>query len=101
MDKKDKDSKGQAAIDVRQEARTSRRGFLRKAIVTGVAVTATAGLAKKTSDLLLKEDCQKAYLDDVLPGDKVLAARSYVVMTKEEKDALVERMIQFHKNPEA
>lgn len=101
MDKKEKGSKGPAGIDNRAEARTSRRGFLTKAIVAGVAVTATAGLAKKTGDLLLREDYQNKYLDDVLPGDKLLASRRYVMMTKEEKLALVKRMIGFHKNPEA
>lgn len=101
MDKKDKDLTAPAAIDNKAAAPTSRRGFLSKAIVAGVAVTATAGLAKKTSEVLLKEDFQKAYLNDVLSGDSVLASRQYVLMSKEEKAELLKRLFQFHKTPEA
>ncbi|MBZ0220941.1 MAG: hypothetical protein K8I01_10990 [Candidatus Methylomirabilis sp.] len=98
------DNKGKKALsgpDNRAMARSSRRGFLSKAVVAGVAVAATAGLAKKTGDLIFKEDHQKAYLDDVLPGDSVLASRQYVVMTKEEKKDLLKRLFEFHQNPVA
>ncbi len=101
MDKKDKGLTSPAAIENKAAAQTSRRGFLSKAIVAGVAVTATAGIAKKTSEVLLKEDFQKAYLKDVLSGDNVLASRQYVLMSKEEKAELLKRLFQFHKKPEA
>ena len=80
----------------RAKAHTSRRVFLKKAVFSTVAVAATATLAKKTGDVLLKdkEDLQKLYLNDVLPGDNVLARRQYVLMTKEEKEALVKGLAQ-------
>lgn len=101
MDKKEKGLKEQTGIDNMVKARSSRRGFLKKAIVGAVAVTATAAVAKKTGDVLLKEDVQQAYLNDVLPGDKVLASRQYVEMTAEEKKSLVASLQNNYKNPEA
>jgi hypothetical protein len=101
MDKKEKGSREQTGIDNIVKARSSRRGFLKKAIVGTVAVTATAAVAKKTGDILLKEDAQQAYLNDVLPGDKVLAGRQYVEMTVEEKKSMVARFESNYKNPEA
>lgn len=99
MDTKDK--KEQTGIDKIAKARSSRRGFLKKAVVAGVAATATAGIAKKTGDLLLKEDFQAAYLKDVLPGDKVLASREYVEMSQEEKNAMLRLFKKNYENPEA
>ncbi|WKZ33105.1 MAG: hypothetical protein QY316_01465 [Thermodesulfobacteriota bacterium] len=98
------DNNGKKALsgpDTLAMARTSRRGFLSKAVVAGVAVAATAGIAKKTGDLIFKEDHQKAYLDDLSQGDSVLASRQYVVMTKEEKKDFLKRLFEFHKNPVA
>ncbi len=101
MDKKEKELSEQDGIERAARTRSSRRGFLKKAIISTVAVTATAAVAKKTGDVLLKEDAQQAYLNDVLPGDKVLAGRQYVEMTADEKRALVAGMIKNYKNPEA
>lgn len=101
MDKKEKNPAELTAIDNMVKARSSRRGFLKKAIVGAVAVTATAAVAKKTGDVLLKEDLQQAYLNDVLPGDKVLSARQYVEMTPEEKRTLVSTLKKNYENPEA
>lgn len=101
MDKKEKELSGQDGIDRMAKSRSSRRGFLKKAIVSTVAVTATAAAAKKAGDVLLKEDAQQAYLNDVLPGDKVLAGRRYVEMSSDEKRTLVARFIRNYENPEA
>lgn len=101
MDRKEKTSGVETRVDNAVKAHSSRRGFLKKAVVSAVAVTATAAAAKKAGDLLLKEDAQQAYLNDVLPGDKVLASRQYVVMTREEKRSLVARLEKDYENPEA
>ncbi|MBI2399829.1 MAG: twin-arginine translocation signal domain-containing protein [Deltaproteobacteria bacterium] len=100
MDKKEKDSREQIGIDNIVKARSSRRGFLKKAIIGAVAVTATAAVAKKAGDVLLKEDAQQAYLNDVLPGDKVLSGMQYVEMTASEKKTLVARLVKNYNNPE-
>jgi len=78
-----------AGIDNKMKTRATRRGFLKKALFAGVAATATATVAKKTVDMIPGEDPQKQYLKDVLPGDRVASAREYVVMSREEKKALV------------
>lgn len=100
MDKKEKDPRELVSVDNMVKARSSRRGFLKKAIVGAVAVTATAAVAKKTGDVLLKEDAQQAYLNDVLPGDKTLSSWQYVEMTPSEKKSLVARLIKNYNNPE-
>ncbi len=86
-----------AGIDNRMKTRATRRGFLKKALFTGVAVTATAAVAKKTVDLIPGENPQEQYLKDVLPGDRAMAAREYVVMSSDEKKALVKTLVEDYK----
>lgn len=86
-----------AGLDNRMKTRETRRGFLKKALFAGVAVTATATVAKKAVSMIPGEDPQEQYLKDVLPGDRVLSAREYVVMSKEEKKALVKTMTENYK----
>lgn len=86
-----------AGIDNKLKTRSTRRGFLKKALFTGVAVTATAAAAKKTVDLIPGENPQEQYLKDVLPGDRVLGAREYVVMSSDEKKALVKTLVEDYK----
>ena len=100
MDKKEKDPREQIGIDNMVKARSSRRGFLKKAIVGAVTVSATAAVAKKTGDVLLKEAPQQAYMNDVLPGDKALSQMQYVEMTAGEKKSLVARLVKNYNNPE-
>ncbi|MBI5588309.1 MAG: hypothetical protein HY889_08095 [Deltaproteobacteria bacterium] len=86
-----------AGIDNRMKARETRRGFLKKALFAGVAVTATATVAKKTVSMIPGEDPQEQYIKDVLPGDRAMAAREYVVMSREEKKALVKTLVEDYK----
>ncbi|HXI10034.1 MAG TPA: hypothetical protein VNK06_04445 [Thermodesulfobacteriota bacterium] len=81
-----------AGVDNRMKTRSTRRGFLKKAVFAGVAATTTAAVAKKTVDLIPGENPQAQYLRDVLPGDGVLSKREYVVMSAEEKTALVKTL---------
>ena len=68
---------------------SSRRGFIKKALISAVAVAATAKLAEKTASMIAEPDHQKEYLGDVLPGDRVMAEREYVLMSDSEKKQLV------------
>lgn len=86
-----------AGMDNKMKTRSTRRAFLKKALVTGVAVGATAAAAKKTAELIPGENPQEQYLKDVLPGDRVLGAREYVVMSKEEKRSLVKTLEENYK----
>lgn len=86
-----------AGMDNKMKTRSTRRGFLKKALFAGVAATATAAAAKKTVDLIPGENPQEQYLKDVLPGDRAMAAREYVVMSKEEKISLVKALEENYK----
>ncbi|MBI1912081.1 MAG: hypothetical protein HYS21_08770 [Deltaproteobacteria bacterium] len=85
-------------VENKVKKHVSRRSFFKKALVTTVAVTATAGLAKKASTLIPTENFEKLYLNDVLPGDIELAKRQYVLMTEQEKAALVRDLESNYKN---
>ena len=74
-----------------------RRNFLKKAALGGLAVASTAGIAKKVVDVTSKVDVRKAYLNDVLPGDKVWKKRKYVTMTEAEKNQMVQMFAEDYK----
>lgn len=76
---------------------SSRRKFLKSALLGAVAVTATAGLATTVARRIPVENNQKRYLNDVLPGDAILASREYVPMTDAEKKALVRDIHESYK----
>jgi hypothetical protein len=86
-DKSQKDALTASSVKTAKGA--SRRKFLKSAVLGAVAVTATAGLATTVAKRIPIENNQKRYLDDVLPGDAILASREYVAMTDAEKTALV------------
>jgi len=86
-----------AGMDNKMKTRATRRGFLKKALFAGVAATATAAAAKKTVDLIPGDNPQEQYLKDVLPGDRVLGSREYVVMSSDEKTALVKTLEENYK----
>ena len=75
----------------------ARRKFLKKATIGGLAVASTAGIAKKVADVTSKVDVKKAYLNDVLPGDKVWKKRKYVTMTEAEKNQMVQMFTENYK----
>ncbi len=74
---------------------SSRRGFIKKALISAVAVAATAKIAKKTASIIAKPDHQTDYLDDIIPGDRAMSEREYVLMSDSEKKKLVS---SFEKN---
>ncbi len=77
----------------------SRRGFFKKLALGGAALT-TAGATVKFADSMMPDvDLQAAYKNDVEPGDAILAQREYVLMSKEEKESMVQMFIDdYEKN---
>ncbi len=75
----------------------SRRSFLKKAAIGGLALSATAAAAQKVVSVASEVDVKNAYLKDILPGDKVWQGREYVTMTESEKNQLVQRLTQNYK----
>ena len=97
MDKRDdKSRKGidPVSVENRMKRHSSRRNFLKNALLSTVAVAGTATLAKKASSLIPEPDHKEAALRESLAGDKVLREWEYVVMSSREKreylDALLE-----------
>ncbi len=90
-----KTGEAEGAVDNKLKTSLSRRSFFKKALIGVAAVGATGAIAKKTADHLLPEaNVQQAYLDDVTPGDKILASWQYVEMKKAEKEALVRSLVE-------
>ena len=79
--------------DKKAVSRSSRRDFLKRAAVGSIAVASTTSVAKMVTSLAKESDPQKAYLGDVLPGDRVMSKRDYVEMTEEEKEERVKMLI--------
>lgn len=72
---------------------TSRRDFFKKAALGSIAVASTTSVAKMVASLAMESDPQKAYLRDVLPGDRVMSKREYAEMTEDEKKERIQMFI--------
>ena len=73
---------------------SSRRGFIRGALLTTVAFTATASLAKKASTLIPMPDHEDAARNELIAGDRKLKQRKYVVMTEREKREYLDTLLE-------
>lgn len=74
----------------------SRRNFIKNAAIGGLAISIPVGVGSKVFSVP-KADVQKAYMKDVVPGDKVWQKREYVPMTKIEKKQMVQMFTDNHK----
>jgi len=73
----------------------SRRIFLKKALISGVAMATTVSLAKKVSTLAIPDlNPQKLNMNDVIAGDIAMAQKKYILMTKREKEDLVQFFVE-------
>lgn len=89
-------SSGESAIDNRVKKHSSRRGFIAKTLISAVAITTTAKLAKKTASLM-EPDHQKEYLKDIAAGDRALRQTRYEVMSRAEKRDLVRTLVESYR----
>ncbi len=71
------------------ERHTSRRGFLKTAIASGLAVAVTAKVAKEATEALIKADNQRIYDADEIRAGQALRGKKLVLMSKAEKEELV------------
>lgn len=73
---------------------SSRRGFFKKLMIGGATVTVAGGTVKVADSVIASEfDAQQAYLDDVTPGDKIIAEREHVLMTRKEKQDMLKMFL--------
>jgi hypothetical protein len=73
---------------------SSRRGFIRGALLTTVAFTTTASLAKKASTLIPVPDHEDTARNELIAGDRRLKQRQYVVMTEREKREYLDTLLE-------
>lgn len=71
----------------------SKRAFLTKALIGGVAVVSTAAIAKKVVSSSSVKDVKGAYLKDEQMQDRVMKDKQYVLMTSEEKEQMVQMFV--------
>ncbi|MDO8445177.1 MAG: hypothetical protein Q7T53_03575 [Deltaproteobacteria bacterium] len=72
----------------------SRRAFIKKTLLIGVAVASTAAVAKKVASVTPRQDLRGAYLNDEIQQDKVMKGKEYVVMSKEEKEQMLQMFVK-------
>ncbi len=75
-----------------------RRRLFRQTTIGALSVTATAGLAKQVVDTLPGPDFKQKYHRDALQGEAQLRQREYVVMTSQEKEAMLQSLINNYNN---
>lgn len=98
MDKEEEQKVGKDFIDADKVSKNlSRRTFIKKAVVGSIAVASTAGLAKKLISMDAEDAANKACLKDELQQDRVVAQQKYVLMTKEEKEQMVQMLVNSYK----
>lgn len=80
------------AEDKKEGVDYSKRAFMKKALIGGIAAVSTAAVAKKliSSEAAGRKNTQQAYVNDELMQDKVMKDKEYVLMTKEEKERMVQ-----------
>jgi hypothetical protein len=93
------DEKSRKGIDPvsaenRMKRHSSRRNFLKGALLSTVAVAGTATLAKKASALIPEPDHEESAQMELLSGDKVLKEHEYVVMSSREKRAYLDILLE-------
>lgn len=68
----------------------SKRAFIKTALIGGIAVASGAVIAKKIVSNIPNTGLTKASVNDELQQDRVMKDKEFVVMSKEEKDRMVQ-----------
>lgn len=75
----------------------SRRIFVKKAVIAGIAVTSAAGLTKAVSSVVSQNSLGKNSSQDDIQQDKIMFNKKYVLMSEEEKKQTVQILIRSYK----
>lgn len=75
----------------------SRRSFIKKVVVGGIAAASVAGAAKRIAKWAANDAANKANLNDNLRQDKIITQKKYVLMTKKEKEQMVKTLVDSYK----
>ena len=71
----------------------SRRHFIKKAVIGGIAAISTASIAKKVVSMESEKTQREAYIKDEFRQDMVLKDKKFVLMTDDEKRQLVDMFV--------
>ncbi len=82
-----------ARFDNKLKKKSTRRSFLKNAVVAGLAVAGGAGIAKKATEAVLKEDNRKLYLKDELGVERTWKGKKLTLMSKNEKKEMVSALL--------
>jgi len=75
------------------EVNATRRNFFKKAAFGAASISGTAGVATAVVDSMPKPDIKEQYKKDAVTGEQELLQREYVVMSDEEKEVMVQSLI--------
>lgn len=87
-------NKDQVVKDIKNP---SRRSFIKKAVAGVAAITSFAGIAKIIAGKAAKDAANRANLNDDLRQDKIMTQKKYVLMTKKEKEQMIEMLTDSYK----
>ena len=90
--------------DEKDEASNSRRDFIKKTLLSGVALSSTALLAQKVSKMIVVNDvvndADYYYARDMRIGDSIMAKKELVLMSKKEKEDVLKVCIDGYNKKE-
>ncbi|MBI4745886.1 MAG: hypothetical protein HY786_04940 [Deltaproteobacteria bacterium] len=75
----------------------SKRAFIKTALIGGIAVASGAVIAKKIVSNIPNTGLANASVSDELQQDRVMKDKEFVVMSKEEKDRMVQMFVSGYK----
>ncbi|MBI5048768.1 MAG: hypothetical protein HZB54_07470 [Deltaproteobacteria bacterium] len=75
----------------------ARRAFIKQAVVGGIAVSSVAWLAKAVVATISENTPDMANLKDNLKQERIMLNKEYAVMSKQEKEELVQIFINSYK----
>lgn len=72
----------------------SKRAFIKTALIGGIAVASGAMIAKKiASNNASNAGVAHAFVDDDLQQELVMKGKEFIVMTREEKDSMIDMFV--------
>jgi len=87
---------GEDTIDNDQSV--SRRGFFKKIAIGGAVIGTSVGLFKAADAIAPDVDSQLAAKQSTAAGDLALAKEEYVLMSRQEKDEMVQMLVNNYPN---
>ncbi|MBE9528818.1 MAG: hypothetical protein IME99_06230 [Proteobacteria bacterium] len=85
-------------IDNKLKKKTTRRGFLKSAVLAGLAIGGGVLGAKKMTESVLKEDNRRLYSADAQGVERTWKNKKLTLMSKNEKEEMVSSLLKSFKS---